>query len=530
MPTPVTIVGAGLGGLVLARVLTVHGIPVSVYEAEASPEARAQGGMLDIHEGTGLAALDAAGLTAPFRDLVLEGRQSYRVLDPSGAVLIDSPENAAEHADRGTGRPEVQRAELRALLLDALPDGTVRWGHKVTGVRALGGGRHRVVLADGTTLDTDLLVGADGAWSRVRPLVSDAVPEYTGTTFVETWLVDADTRHPASAAAVGGGSMFVLGDAGQWVGAHRERGGTLHAYVALTRPREWFDGLDLADPARVVAEFEGWAPELTALVTDGDVTPVLRPLHRLPAGHRWERVPGVTLLGDAAHLAPPDGEGANLAMQDGAELARALVAHGDDVEAALTAYEQALFPRTVAAAAAAEAVQELTPEEIIASLADTTPKPPPPGRTRASTPAYREDLTPPLPPPCHRGRGPGPVVRRRPRRRRHLLHGAARPGPRAARSEWIGQDHHRPHARHPAATHRRPRERAGPRRRRRRRRGPGPDRLTGQYAAVDEALTGRDNLYRSALLDLSRRDARARAERLVEQFGLVEAAGRRAKT
>jgi 2-polyprenyl-6-methoxyphenol hydroxylase-like FAD-dependent oxidoreductase len=55
-------------------------------------------------------------------------------------------------------------------------------------------------------------------------------------------------------------------------------------------------------------------------------------------------------------------------MQDGAELARVLVAHPDDVEAALAAYEQALFPRMVAAAAAAEAVGELSPEEIIESL------------------------------------------------------------------------------------------------------------------------------------------------------------------
>jgi 2-polyprenyl-6-methoxyphenol hydroxylase-like FAD-dependent oxidoreductase len=142
--------------------------------------------------------------------------------------------------------------------------------------------------------------------------------------------------------------------------------------VALRRPQEWFDGIDFTDPAaataRVALEFDGWAPELTALITDSDVAPVLRPHHALPGEHRWDRIPGVTLLGDAAHLIPPNGEGANLAMQDGAELGQALAAHPDDVEAALTAYEQALFPRS-AAAAAAEAgseVGEPSAEDVIA--------------------------------------------------------------------------------------------------------------------------------------------------------------------
>jgi 2-polyprenyl-6-methoxyphenol hydroxylase-like FAD-dependent oxidoreductase len=357
----VTIIGAGLGGLVLARVLHVHGIPSVVYEADASPTARAQGGMLDIHEENGQPALAAAGLIEGFRDLVLPGREQYRLLDTAGAVVVDSP-------DAGTGsRPEVQRSELRSLLLDSLPAGTVRWGHKVTDTRSVGGGRHEITVTDGATVTTDLVVGADGAWSRLRPLVSAAVPEYDGTTFVETWLFDGDRRHPATAAAVGGGSMFVIGEEGTWIGAHRERAGTLHAYVSLTRPRDWFEGLDLADPAalaRIAGEFDGWAPEITALITDSDVTPVLRPLHALPAGHRWERVPGVTLLGDAAHLAPPDGEGANLAMQDGAELGLALAGHPDDVEAALAAYEQAMFPRMAAAAEASAAVGELTAEQV----------------------------------------------------------------------------------------------------------------------------------------------------------------------
>ncbi|MEU5637886.1 NAD(P)/FAD-dependent oxidoreductase [Streptomyces rishiriensis] len=356
MTTDVTIVGAGLGGLILARVLHVHGIAATVYEAETSPTARAQGGMLDIHDHNGQLALRAAGLTDRFRSLILPGRQALRLLDRDGTVLFEEP-------DDGTGgRPEVQRGELRRMLLDSLPAGAVRWGRKATGVRSLGEGHHEVTFADGATAVTSLLVGADGAWSRVRPLLSTATPRYFGRSFVETYLFDCDTRHPAAAKAVGGGSMLALAP-GKGIQAHRESGGTLHTYVALTEPQDWFAAVDFTDPAaaiaRIAQEFDGWAPELTALITDSDTPPVLRPLNALPAGHRWDRVPGATLLGDAAHVSAPDGEGANLAMYDGAELGEAIAAHPDDVEAALTAYERAMFRRSAETAADAARLHEL---------------------------------------------------------------------------------------------------------------------------------------------------------------------------
>jgi len=346
MHDPVTIIGAGLGGLTLARVLHVHGIRAAVYEAEASATARAQGGMLDIHDYNGQIALRMAGLTKEFQGLILHGRQAIRELDENGTVLSDK-------ADDGTGgRPEVLRGELRQILLDSLPPGTVRWGHKVTSVHALGDGGHEVTFSTGATLATSLLVGADGAWSRVRSQLSTVAPEYTGMAFVETYLFDADTRHPASAKAVGGGSMGA-GNQGKAIMAHRERGDTLHAYIALAKPLDWFTAIDFNDTraatATIAQEFNGWAPELTALITDSDTTPTLRPFYTLPIGFRWNRRRGVTLLGDAAHLTAPNGEGANLAMLDGAELGSAIAAHAD-YEAALRQYEHAMFPRSLEAA------------------------------------------------------------------------------------------------------------------------------------------------------------------------------------
>jgi 2-polyprenyl-6-methoxyphenol hydroxylase-like FAD-dependent oxidoreductase len=135
---------------------------------------------------------------------------------------------------------------------------------------------------------------------------------------------------------------------------HTGKEAALCTYAQLKVPQDWLADTDVADgasvSARVVGEFGGWAPELTALITDSDTAPVIRPLYTLPARHRWARVPGVSLIGDAAHLAPPNGEGANTAMQDGAELGQAIAAHPDDIEAALDEYEQAMFPRAGAGA------------------------------------------------------------------------------------------------------------------------------------------------------------------------------------
>lgn len=355
MATSIAIVGAGLGGLLLARVLHLHGIAATVYEAEAGPEARAQGGMLDIHAEDGQVALAAAGLTREFEAIVHRGAEATRVLGKDGTVLIDTPD------DGSFRRPEVPRGELRRILIASLPPGTVRWGCKVAGITRLGEGRHALAFADGTRATADLVVGADGAWSRVRPLVSQAQPAYTGFVFVETWLYDADARHAAAARTVGAG-MLMAPAPGRAILAHREPGGVLHAYLVLERSQEWIATIDFADrPAalvRIAGEFEGWAPQLRALVLGSDTDPVPRAIHALPVGHRWERVQGVTLLGDAAHLMPPSGDGANLALFDGAELGRAIAAHPGDVEAALAAYEDAMFVRSARVAREAEAMLE----------------------------------------------------------------------------------------------------------------------------------------------------------------------------
>ena len=344
----ITIVGAGMGGLTLANVLHRNGIAAVVYDADLSATSRPQGGMLDIHQDTGQAALQAAGLLEAFGQLTLDHGDATRILDKTGALRM-------VHDGDGL-RPEIHRGVLRNLLLSSLPPGLVRWNARVTGISREQAG-FKLSFADGSAATTEILIGADGAWSKVRPLVSDASPIYSGISFVELRYLDADRKHPTAAALVGKGMMMALSDERAIFG-HREPNNELCAYAALKVPVDWSRQPVSRDILH--GHFHGWHADFHQMLanSDGDLVP--RSIWMLPEGHRWPRMSGVTLLGDAAHLMSPfAGEGANLAMIDGADLARAIIAHPDDIERAFAAYEAVMFPRAKAAAVSSAAGLEL---------------------------------------------------------------------------------------------------------------------------------------------------------------------------
>lgn len=202
----IAIVGAGLGGLVLARILQMRDIPCTVYELDPAADARQQGGVLDMHEKSGQFALRTAGLYEAFRRLVQPQGEAMRVLDKAGKVFIDFAPGDA------WGRPEIDRTALRDLLVASLDPGRIAWGRKVASVGALGGARHALAFADGRSVSADLVVGADGAWSKVRPLLTAVTPDYCGIAHVEMRLSDVRERHPDCAALVGPGIFFALSD------------------------------------------------------------------------------------------------------------------------------------------------------------------------------------------------------------------------------------------------------------------------------------------------------------------------------
>ncbi|MGW7351688.1 FAD-dependent oxidoreductase [Streptomyces sp. NPDC054784] len=344
----IAVVGAGPGGLTCARVLQRHGVAVTVHDADAGPDARDQGGTLDLHEDQGQLALREAGLLDAFHRLARPEGQEMRQLDAATGAL------GFHHvpAEGERFKPEIDRGQLRDLLLRALEPGTVRWGRTLRAVEGPDDGPRLLRFTDGGTAEADLVVGADGAWSRVRRAVSPATPRYTGVSFLEASFHDVDRRHPEVAALVGGGSAAAA-DGERGLFAQRASGGHLRVYCVQRVRADWLAaaGLTAGDTdalrALLLDRYRDWSPGLRRLVADNDGPYVDRPLYALPVPHTWEPSPTVTLLGDAAHLMPPLGVGVNLAMLDACELALALATHDTPADA-VRAYEKTMLPRSAA--------------------------------------------------------------------------------------------------------------------------------------------------------------------------------------
>ncbi|WP_112590291.1 FAD-dependent oxidoreductase [Micromonospora noduli] len=337
MRTRIAIAGGGLGGLTLARILHQHGIDAVVYDREASRSARPQGGALDLHPESGQLALAEAGLAGRFQSEARPEGEEHRILDPTGRTLVHHEPQPGSFS----GRPEIDRSALRDLLLDSLPGDTVAWRRRVVAATHRPEEGWELTFHDGQTASCDILVGADGARSVVRSLLTDVELSYVAT-LVELSVEDVDQRHPDLAELVGTGNLWCVG-VNQILAAQRLGDGSLRVGISLRaedRP------LDAYRSKRALLDlFAGWNPRLTALIEAAESAPTPRLIEAMPIGTRWTSRPGVTLIGDAAHLMPPVGEGANQAMLDAAELAGQLAANPADPNSAIRTYEESMFSR-----------------------------------------------------------------------------------------------------------------------------------------------------------------------------------------
>ncbi|KAL1948156.1 hypothetical protein VTO73DRAFT_12231 [Trametes versicolor] len=351
----IAIIGGGPGGLALHLTLAKRGIPATIYEREADNHSRAHmGGMLDLEWATGQRALRENGMEDVFKKYSRRDAQEMRIAGKDGIILQKREDPASEEGDLENERPEIDRRVLREILLDAVPKDSVKWDHALTSIRPLDNGEHELTFANGSVVVTDLVVGADGANSRVRPLLSSAVPLYHGITGAELSLAPSVVALPENRDindAIGKGTCGLLEDE-KVITFQRNGDGRIRAYMWFRGDANWKLPSDPKEAKKAMLDvYADWAPWVHKFIEQADESAIyLRPLYHLPVGHRWDHKAGVTLIGDAAHLMSPyAGAGANLAMGDGLDLGLVIadaVSKGlgsEERETAIAAWEEKMF-------------------------------------------------------------------------------------------------------------------------------------------------------------------------------------------
>ncbi len=344
----VAIVGAGPSGAMLARLLSDAGFAVCVFERDESATARHQGGSLDLRPDSGRRAIDKAGLGAAFERRSREDAKAFRMIGSDGQELPGA--GADTHDDAG---PEIDRGDLRAMLLDALPNDMVAWDHKVESVESDAAGRWRLKFAGRDDVIADLVIGADGIGSKVRQQLTDVQPIYTGITMVAANIRREVWRGSEISDVLGEGSVMFIGG-NKTIFVQRCAHDLILLYYSMAVPLGWprSAGFDLEDAGSVMAcvreTYSDWAPDGLEMLTQVQDSFHFWPTAVMPPDYVWQTKPGLTMLGDASHVMPPfTGKGVNLALLDALELSDALTdGPSRDVTDAIAGFERRMQART----------------------------------------------------------------------------------------------------------------------------------------------------------------------------------------
>jgi len=355
----IAIVGGGPAGLTLARLLQLKGVEVKVYERDFNKDARVQGSPLDMHEGSGLAAIQEADLLDKFKMYYRPGADRMVITDEQAKIRFsdhDDNTKPAENFGSQYFRPEIDRGPLRNMFLESLQPGTVVWNSHFISMEKQNDG-WLLHFKNGASAYADLVIASDGANSKIRPYITPVKAFYSGVTMLEGNVYNAQKTAPRMCELIKGGKIMAFGNKKNLL-LGQKGDGSLGFYASLKVDESWAatNGLDYSDKAQVLEwfkrEYVEWDSIWHELFENAAAPFIPRPIYCMPFDQAWEALPNLTMIGDAAHVMPPfAGEGANMAMLDALELSRCLTSdqHGT-LQEAISVYETAMRKRAAAAA------------------------------------------------------------------------------------------------------------------------------------------------------------------------------------
>jgi 2-polyprenyl-6-methoxyphenol hydroxylase-like FAD-dependent oxidoreductase len=353
----VAIVGGGPGGLTLARLLQLKDANVKVYERDLNKDARVTGSPLDMHEGSGMAALRKADLVEAFKKNFRLGADKKVIVSERAEVFFSDHESQPnDDPNSGSFNPEIDRGPLRKILLESLQPETVVWDSHFISMEAQNEG-WLLHFKNGTSAYADIVIAADGANSKIRPFITPIKAFYSGVTMVEINVPDAKETIPHIHKLLNGGKVMAFGDNKCILGGQKGDG-NLGFYASFKPTENWAanSGLDYSDKAQLLAwfkkEYADWGSVWYEIIENATMPLIPRPIYCMPLDQSWESLSNLTMIGDAAHVMPPfAGEGANSAMLDALELSVCLTSvQYNTLLEAISAYELNMRKKASAAA------------------------------------------------------------------------------------------------------------------------------------------------------------------------------------
>lgn len=361
----IAIIGGGPVGLTTARILQINGADVTVYERDFNAQARTSGGTLDIHADSGQLAIEKADLMEEF----------YKYARPTGEKMADMFGNITsdEMPDETNAysRPEIDRNDLRKIMLENLQENTVVWNSHLSKIKK-SENQYHLEFKNGTSTTADFVIVANGGRSNARKFVTDKEPHLSGTYIIQGEISNPDLDYPEFKPKYGDGNMMAMGEQKMFY-THTLRDGSIHFGVSFKADENWVlnHGIDFEDNTSVIAflnkTFENWGTDYKkffAAATDFSGLP----LRLFSLEESWKEHSNITLVGDAAHLMPPfAGEGVNMGLMDAYQLTENLT-NGEfkTIQDAISDYEQKMFAYALEAQRMTKKMEDLLHSDITA--------------------------------------------------------------------------------------------------------------------------------------------------------------------